>query len=128
MKHTVVKYSELEDRLDPRFYIARAEVKERLAEIKAAYQGPDGIAEIKRILSAIEVADKIPMLVLSRRSDPRLDAATIDSIEKEYPHFALALMEQGLAPAIERIRACIAKNTKYLEALLDIAKDLEHGN
>src|SRR3546814_15692268 len=58
------------------------------------------------------------LLVLARGTNRHLNSVTISKIVEEYPHLSLAIMEQNLQPAIDRVRAKIEEDQAALDALL----------
>mgnify|MGYP007127353983 CR=1 FL=1 len=114
----VVNSSSLGDRWDATFHIALAHLADRITELQDMMTREEAVKK----LEGLSPRDKAPLSILVRGQANKLGAAQIDRAVEEYPHLALAIVESNLAPAIERIRAEIARNEKALEKLLDIAE------
>lgn len=116
MKTAIIKASELvaEGRWDAGFHIALSEVRDRVTTLKTMLTAQEAL---KR-LAKFSLTDKKPLLVLARGTNRHLNSATITKIVEEYPHLSLAIMEQNLQPAIDRMRAKLEEDQAALDALL----------
>src|SRR3546814_13822514 len=76
------------------------------------------VQEARKRLAKFSLTDKKPLLVLARGTNRHLNSVTISKIVEEYPHLSLAIMEQNLQPAIDRVRAKIEEDQAALDALL----------
>jgi hypothetical protein len=116
----VAKYN----RLDARFHVAL--VGGRLEALKRQYCDqvtgqPMTADQALAILADLRLVEKVPVLALSRDNAPRLTDAAVDRACKEYPDLALALVQQAIPPAIERVREQIAQDRAYLDRLVNLA-------
>src|SRR3546814_7491792 len=114
MKVAIVKSSDLGNRWDAGFHIALDEVRDRVAVLKTMLT----VQEARKRLAKFSLTDKKPLLVLARGTNRHLNSVTISKIVEEYPHLSLAITEQNLQPAIDRVRAKIEEDQAAHDALL----------
>src|SRR3546814_3820122 len=109
MKVAIVKSSDLGNRWDAGFHIARDEVRDRVAVLKTMLT----VQEARKRLAKFSLTDKKPLLVLARGTNRHLNSVTISKIDEEYPHLSLAIMEQNLQRSEE--------HTSELQSLMRIS-------
>ena len=135
MKIAIVKSSELQKhgRWDAGFHIAAQELAGRVDEITRTL-APDASSDedaqrlagekARLLLGELRLEQKKPLLILSRGTNPKPDAATLDRVIGEYPVLSLALLDREMSRAVEEVRAQITEDEAYLERLLEITGTL----
>lgn len=116
-KMAVVSLAQLGDRWDADFHIALDQLRARVEQLRD--QLPE--SEARRRLAGVALPDKAPLLVLARGSMAGLSQASVERIERSYPHFAIALLERDMARAVARIQEQIQRDQSYLNALMQLA-------
>lgn len=106
-----------EKRWDVSFHLALDRLKTRVDELRTLMDAEAAM----RMLNGIALADKKPLAALMR-GVKTVNTQTAAEIEAEYPHLSLALVEESLQEAVERVRAEIERSEDALEMLLDIGR------
>src|SRR3546814_5520382 len=83
------------------------------------------VQEARKRLAKFSLTDKKPLLVLARGTNRHLNSVTISKIVEEYPHLSLAIMEQNLQPAIDRVRAKIEEDQAALDRSEEHTSELQ---
>ncbi len=113
MNTVTVAADRLGDRFDAAFHLATAPLRARVAELRSTVS----VGRVREALGRLRPRDLGPLLVLSRRQDPRLDVPTIEAIVAEYPYEALVIMRDHLQVAARAIRERMAEEGAALAAL-----------
>lgn len=119
-KMASVRLSDLmeHDRMDAGFVIALVHLREATAKLRVRYTAEQAVA----LLDALPVQSKSAMSVLKRGSMPRpMTNVESHTLAVEYPHLALALVQQEAEQSIDRIRNEIARSSASLERLLELS-------
>lgn len=108
--HTIVKWSQLGNRMDSQFHNALSSLRDRVDALKEGMT----VEQAMELLARIPAIDKRCLQVL-RRGESGLQRS-----EREYPHLSVALVEANAAEGIQRITARIAEDAGALDALLSL--------
>jgi hypothetical protein len=106
-----------EKRWDVSFHLALERLKARVDELRDLMDADAAVG----MLAGVALADKKPLSALMR-GVKTVNSQTVAEIEREYPHLSLALVEESLREAVDRIRAEIERSETTLEMLLDIGR------
>ena len=110
MKSTIIKFSELGDRIDAPFHILRKENEPRAEEISKNLSHDEAELEAVRILQALPAnlrREIDPLVRTGNTRNPDIHDQT--RAVKEYPYIALAVFEGLSSQAAEYYRAEAAK-------------------
>lgn len=120
MRMAIIKYSDLavSNRWDAGFHLSRLQVRDREDELRRTITAD----EARERLARIGISDKKCLLPLCRTTRD-LNSRNIEAVEKEYPHLALALIEQELSESIRRTQREIASKQAYLQMLLSLESE-----
>ena len=110
--------------MDAPFHIALATLKDRIENLRGHYTSDEAVA----LIDAMPLHALHGMSILSRGSMPRgLNRDTAHDLAVEYPHLALAIVQQGVEPSITRIRQRISEDENALRMLLELGSETREG-
>lgn len=109
---TTVRMSDMGNRMDAGFHVVRQSMAARVAEFEQAFDA----AEAVRRVDALNPLDKKGLSVLARGT-ARLDETAMARVTREYPHLALAIVENDAMVSRSRAADALLAARRDLEAL-----------